>query len=143
MIPRARLSPQINGASHSALGGDVVAQNRKSVAVVDDDENVLDATSIFLDSMGFDALPFSSGEDFLRSPDKANVDCLLTDVNMPGMSGLELQDAVRGLLPDLPVIIMSAVSDESVRRRALANGAKEVLQKPILGDVLVKVLTDN
>lgn len=113
---------------------------RKSVAVVDDDDAVLDATSSFLEALGYETLTFSSGEAFLRSEARADVACLLTDVNMPGIDGLELQDRVRQTNPTLPVIMMTALNDEAVRRRALAGGARELLRKPLAADALVRCL---
>ncbi|AWN39066.1 response regulator transcription factor [Methylobacterium radiodurans] len=116
---------------------------KKAVAVVDDDEAVLDATSSFLEALGYDALAFSSGEAFLASDAGGGVSCLLTDVNMPGISGLELQDRVRQLRPALPIIMMTALTDDALRRRALAGGARELLRKPLAADDLIRCLEDT
>ncbi|WP_244644680.1 response regulator transcription factor [Azorhizobium oxalatiphilum] len=112
------------------------------MAIVDDDQAVLDATSEFLESLGYSAVAFSSGEDFLSFSGQAAISHLLTDVNMPGMSGLELQDIVRQRYPNMTVIMMTALRDEVVRRRALAGGAKELLRKPIIADDLIRCLED-
>lgn len=114
----------------------------KSVAIVDDDEALLEATSSFLESMGYHTLLFPSGESFLEFPDGANVETLLTDINMPGMSGLELQQIVRVRHPAMKVVMMTALKDESIRRRALAAGARELLIKPVLADDLIRCLED-
>lgn len=116
---------------------------KKAVAVVDDDEAVLDATSSFLEALGYDALAFRSGEAFLASAAGDDVSCLLTDVNMPGIDGLELQDRVRQLRPALPIIMMTALTDEALRRRALAGGARDLLRKPLAADDLIRCLEDT
>lgn len=116
---------------------------KKAVAVVDDDEAVLDATSSFLEALGYDALAFNSGEAFLASDAGGGVSCLLTDVNMPGISGLELQDRVRQLRPALPIIMMTALTDDALRRRALAGGARDLLRKPLAADDLIRCLEDT
>ncbi|RYY10663.1 MAG: response regulator [Alphaproteobacteria bacterium] len=89
---------------------------KKAVAVVDDDEAVLDATSCFLQALGYDTRPFSSGEAFLASGVEGEVFCLLTDINMPGLSGLELQDRVRLSRPALPIVMMTARAPRSLPR---------------------------
>ncbi len=116
---------------------------KKAVAVVDDDEAVLDATSSFLEALGYDALAFRSGEAFLASDAGDDVSCLLTDVNMPGIDGLELQDRLRQLRPALPIIMMTALTDEALRRRALAGGARDLLRKPLAADDLIRCLEDT
>ncbi|AGS25925.1 response regulator CheY-like domain-containing protein (plasmid) [Rhizobium etli] len=117
-----------------------VSLGKKIVAIVDDDEAMLEATSGFLEAMGYDVLPFGSGEAFLESPRASTIDVLLTDINMPGMSGLDLQTMVRVRYPALPVIMMTALRDDMLRRRVIASGAKALLQKPILADDLVRCL---
>ncbi|MGE7418340.1 response regulator transcription factor [Methylobacterium tarhaniae] len=122
---------------------------KRTVAVVDDDDAVLDATSGFLESLGYDAVAFSSGTAFLASdaflaPEAADrAACLLTDVDMPGLNGLELQERVRRLRPALPIIMMTALSDDSIRKRALAGGARELLRKPLAADALIRCLEDT
>lgn len=114
--------------------------DKKSVAIVDDDEALLEATSAFLESMGYDALPFSSGREFLAYDNLNFVSLLLTDINMPEMTGLELLEVVRKRWPDMPIIMMTALKDEVIRRRAIAGGARELLQKPILADDLIRCI---
>ncbi|MGH1571329.1 response regulator transcription factor [Methylobacterium sp. P31] len=113
------------------------------MAVVDDDEAVLDAMSNFLEALGYDTLAFSSGEAFLTSGVEGDVSCLLTDINMPGLNGLDLQDRVRLVRPALPIIMMTALTDDAVRRRALAGGARELLRKPLAVDDLIRCLEDT
>lgn len=116
---------------------------KKAVAVVDDDEAVLDATSSFLEALGYDARAFNSGEAFLAAMAGSDVSCLLTDVNMPGISGIELQDRVREQRPALPVIMMTALTDDALRRRALAGGARDLLRKPLVADELIRCLEET
>lgn len=113
---------------------------KKSVAIVDDDEALLEATSGFLESMGYDALPFNSGRSFLAYDHIDLVNLLLTDINMPEMNGLELLEIVKARWPSMPIIMMTALRDEVTRRRAIAGGAKEILKKPILADDLIKCI---
>ncbi len=122
---------------------------KRTVAVVDDDEAVLDATSSFLESLGYDAVAFSSGAAFLASdaflaPEATDrAACLLTDVDMPGLNGLELQERVRRVRPALPIIMMTALSDDAIRRRALAGGARDLLRKPLAADALIRCLEET
>lgn len=116
--------------------------DKKSVAIVDDDEALLEATSGFLESMGYDALPFSSGRSFLDYDNIDLVSLLLTDINMPEMTGLELLNIVKVRWPEMPIIMMTALKDEVIKRRALAGGAKDILRKPILADDLIRCIED-
>jgi FixJ family two-component response regulator len=89
---------------------------------------------------------FSSAEEVLQSGALAEASCLITDVRMPGMDGLELQRRVRIEYPKLPVLFISAHIDDEVRRRALEGGAVEFLYKPFDGELLLRLLdraTDN
>lgn len=120
-----------------------MSAGKKAVAVVDDDEAVLDATSSFLEALGYDTLAFSSGEAFLASGLEGDVSCLLSDINMPGVSGLDLQDRVRRVRPALPIILMTALTDDTTRRRAFAGGARDLLRKPLAADDLIRCLEDT
>jgi len=93
------------------------------VACVDDDYRVRESVENLLDSAGLACESFESAEAFLESGVLDGVSCLLVDVRMGGLSGLELQRAVRVLRPKLPVIFISAYQDAAVRALALADGA--------------------
>lgn len=110
------------------------------VAIVDDDEAILDATSSLLESFGYETVAFSSGAAFLDYDHVGDITRLLTDVNMPGMDGFELQQRLRLDYPRIGVIMMTALSDDHVKRRALACGARELLRKPIMADDLIRCL---
>lgn len=113
---------------------------KKFVAIVDDDEAFLDATAEFLRSVGHETLSFASAEDFLQRAPMGEIACVLTDVNMPGMSGLDLQDVIRTRHPHLHVIVMTALADKMIERRASAGGAACLLRKPILADALLRCI---
>ena len=102
------------------------------VAGVDDDFRVRESIESLVESAGYTALVFSSAEEFMRSGALAAeiCFCLITDVRMPGMDGIELQRRVRIERPELPVIFVSAHQDEEARQRALDGGAIAFLYKP-------------
>lgn len=98
-------------------------QAKPVVAVVDDDPRVRESLESLIESAGFTARVFSLGEDFLRGGHLAVTSCLITDVRMPGMDGLNLQRRIRLARPDLPIIFISAHDDDEVEHSALAQGA--------------------
>ena len=120
-----------------------MSAGKKAVAVVDDDQAVLDATSSFLEALGYNPWAFNSGEAFLASGLTGDVSCLLTDINMPGLNGLDLQERVRRVRPALPVILMTALTDDTTRRLAFAGGARDLLRKPLAADDLIRCLEDT
>ena len=100
------------------------------VVAVDDDYRVRESIESLVESAGYTSLTFSSAEQFLRSGMLALTVCLITDVRMPGMDGLELQRRVRLERPTLSVIFISAHYNDEVRQRALDQGAAGFLYKP-------------
>ena len=100
------------------------------VAAVDDDFRVRESIASLVESAGYTPLVFSSAEEFLQSGTLAAAACMITDVRMPGMDGLELQRRVRLERPELEVIVISAHYDEATRQRALDQGAAGFLNKP-------------
>jgi FixJ family two-component response regulator len=108
------------------------------ITVVDDDGSVRESMSSLLRSVGHAVKEFGSAEELLASPGLDTTDCLITDVRMPGMSGLELQRRLALSHPQLPVILMTAhASDEEVRLRALKGGAMAYLSKPLDEEALL------
>jgi FixJ family two-component response regulator len=103
------------------------------VAVVEDDPGVREATAGLLESAGFAVRGFTSAEQFLRSRARARTRCLILDVSLPGISGLELQEQLRAQGIRLPVIVVTATDDPDgrVRARALEGGALSFLRKPV------------
>ena len=100
------------------------------ISIVDDDEGIRQALKSLIDSVGLRAEVFDSGEKFLNSPYLSQTDCLITDVRMPGMSGLELQDRLSAAGRSIPIVFISAHDDNEARARGLRAGAIDFLQKP-------------
>ena len=111
-----------------------------TVFVVDDDAAVRDALSLLISLKGLRASVFTSAEDFLAVYDASWRGCLLTDLKMPGMNGLELQAALRQKGITLPIVVLTAHGDVNTTRAALKNGAVDFLEKPVDDDILVDVL---
>jgi two-component system, LuxR family, response regulator FixJ len=111
-----------------------------TVFVVDDDASIRDALSLLISLKGLRPSVFASAEDFLAVYDVQWRGCLLTDLQMPGMSGLELQTTLqqRGIV--LPVVVLTAHGDVATTRAALKNGAVDFLEKPVDDDILIDVL---
>ena len=100
------------------------------VVGVDDDFRVRESIESLVESAGYAALVFASAEEFLQSGAIAGTICLVTDVRMPGIDGIELQRRVRLERPELPVIFISAHHEDKTRQRALDGGAAAFLYKP-------------
>jgi FixJ family two-component response regulator len=100
------------------------------ISIVDDDPSVRAATARLLRSMGFSAYAFASAKEFWSSPRLSETACLIADVEMPGMSGVELQDHLIAKGRTIPIIFITAFPDERVRDRAMRAGAVDFLSKP-------------
>ena len=100
------------------------------IYIVDDDEATRDSLRLLLEAEGFAAREFAAGRPFLDDVRPANGDCLILDVNMPGMSGLDVLEELRRQGHWLPIIIITARLDDATRNRALAGGALAVVEKP-------------
>ena len=107
------------------------------ISVIDDDASVRAGTDNLLSSHGYIVHTFASAEDFLQSAHPDDSSCVVADVQMPGMSGLDLLKYVRTRGNDVPFIFITAFLDESVRARALKVGAICFLAKPFAGPVLI------
>jgi len=105
--------------------------NEQTVFIVEDDAAVRDSLGLLLGLQGFRTQSFSCAEDFLRIYQPSWAGCLLLDVRMPGMNGLELQESLRRQGLALPVIIMTAHGDITTVRTALKSGAVDFLEKPV------------
>ncbi|PZP06210.1 MAG: two-component system response regulator [Sphingomonas hengshuiensis] len=110
---------------------------RTKIAVVDDDESVRESLPDLLASFGFEASPFASAEDFLASGTIGDVDCLILDVAMPGMSGPELQRELGRMGHATPIVFITAHSDEKVWPALLGSGAVACLLKPFSEDAML------
>jgi FixJ family two-component response regulator len=100
------------------------------IAVIDDDSTVRSGIAFLLKSLGYDAAAFESAEDFLRSNTLQQTSCMITDIKMPGMTGIELQERLISFGCQFPIIFMTAFPDENVRSRVLSAGAHCFLTKP-------------
>jgi len=107
------------------------------VAVVDDDDSVRESLSGLFRSVGFKARGFGSAAALLQSEDLPKIDCLILDVRMPGMGGLELQQRLVASQLDVPVIFMTAHDDARTRSQALSGGAAGYLIKPFSEEALL------
>jgi len=103
---------------------------RHVVVGVDDDFRVRESIESLVESAGYAPRVFASAEEFLQSGTLVSATCLITDVRMPGMGGIELQRRIRLERPKLPVIFITAHYDEETRKRALDEGAVGFLYKP-------------
>jgi FixJ family two-component response regulator len=110
------------------------------ISIVDDDDSVRTAMSSLIRSLGYLACEFASAEAFLASPRLLDTSCLIVDVQMPGMSGLDLQDALLTRQPGLPVIVITAFPADGVRKRAEAAGAAGFFSKPVDGQSMIDCL---
>ncbi len=107
------------------------------IAIVDDDQAVCDATKMLVRSLGYDASTFGSAEDFLKSKQFSNTSCIITDLQMPGLSGLDLQDLLIARGHRFPIIFITAHPDQAARMRAMKAGAIGFLSKPFKFDHLL------
>lgn len=110
------------------------------IAIVDDDRAIRTALSSLLRSAGFRAAMFDCAEAFLDDLDDGGPDCVLTDIQMPGMSGLDLQQHLASTKPGLPVLVMTAFPEAKLRERALSSGAHCFLNKPFDADELLRCI---
>ena len=114
--------------------------NLPCISVVDDDDSVRESLSGLIRSVGFGVMVFASAEEFLNSSHLSDTNCLILDVRMPGMNGLELQRRLAASHRSIPVIFITAHGDEEARVRALNGGAVEYLLKPFSEEALLKAI---
>jgi FixJ family two-component response regulator len=136
--PPAANSPEVQNPSRS-VGRSGVA-NIPVISIIDDDELVRGAVKDLVRSLGYVATTYSSAEEYLRSDGVRNTSCLITDVQMPGMSGADLQTHLMAKGDTTPFIFMTAFANERTRTRVLQAGAFGYLQKPFDNDTLIECL---
>src|SRR6202049_3152670 len=110
----------------------------KLVAIVDDDDSMRSALQGLLKAVGLPAQAFASGEEFLKSGQQRQTACLIADIRMPGMSGLELQAKLNADHCRIPTIFITAHGDEKMRMQALRAGAVEFMAKPFDDEALLE-----
>ena len=111
-----------------------------AISIIDDDEVVREATGDLVQSLGYDVVTFESAERFLESGRLAETSCLITDLHMPGLSGLDLQSQLIAEGQRIPVIFITAFPEERFRRRAMNAGAVGFLSKPFDEESLIRSL---
>ena len=109
-----------------------------TVCLVDDDAAVRNAFKLLMKSAGLNLLTFGSAQEFLASFEPKNVGCIILDVRMPGMSGLELQDILRQRKMHIPIIILTGHADVHLAVQAVKTGAFDVLEKPFNQELLLE-----
>ena len=114
--------------------------NPKLVAIVDDDESVRGALQGLMQVAGLPACVFECAEDFLESGKQRQTGCLITDIRMPGISGLELQSRLNAEHQRIPIIFITAHGDAKMRVQAMRDGAVEFLTKPFDDAVLLEAV---
>lgn len=105
--------------------------DKPCISVIDDDQTVRDALGSLLDALGFPVRTFASADDFIARRATCGTACLITDVQMPGMTGVELMEHLARSGAAIPTILVSAHSHDALRSRALRNGAIAWLDKPV------------
>jgi FixJ family two-component response regulator len=123
------------GATDQARG-----QTSKLIAIIDDDESMQDSLRDLIESAGLVARCFGSAEEFLESDLHTRVACLIVDIRMPRMSGLELQATLKEEECDIPIIFITAYGDARMRIQAMREGAVEFLAKPFDHQLLLKTV---
>ncbi len=114
--------------------------SRHIVAVVDDDPRIRESLESLLESAGFQTQIFEFAEEFLRRYSFAQASCLITDVRMPGIDGLELQRRIRSERPNLPIIFITGHHEERAEQRAFEEGAAFIFHKPFDGEDLLRAI---
>jgi len=111
------------------------------ISVVDDDESMREAVTGLMKSLGYSAQAFASAEEFLSSRQVPRTSCLIADVQMPGMTGIELHRHLSTAGKPIPTILITAYPDDGVRERALAAGVIGYLSKPFEEDDLLACIS--
>jgi FixJ family two-component response regulator len=112
--------------------------DERIVAVIEDDDSYRSAVQRLLKAAGFRVRSFASAEDFLNSGQQQTTGCLIADIRMPGMSGLDLQSKLNSDHCPIPTIFITAHGDEKMRLQAMRSGAVKFLAKPFDGDTLLE-----
>lgn len=131
------------GTERDHMGNGEVKQQVRDpnrIAVIDDDHSVRKALCRLLNAEGFNAVPFPSANEFLDEGNGAKFACLVLDIHLGGMSGLDLMDRLSGEGQAPPVVLITAHDDEPTRERAIRAGASAYLRKPLDAQVLLEAI---
>jgi FixJ family two-component response regulator len=111
-----------------------------TIAIIDDDETIRTGLHFLVTSLGYDVYTFASAADFLQSEQLHDSSCVISDVRMPFMSGIQLQAHLRSVGYKVPFIFITAIPEESIRRQAFDDGAIGFLNKPLDDEALIACL---
>ena len=111
---------------------------RNIIAIVDDDAPLREALSSVLNAAGFSTQVFANAEDFLNSAHRQNTICLVLDIRLPGMNGIELQRALNASGSSIPIVFITAHGDATVKDLVMSSGAAAFLNKPVRSSALLK-----
>jgi FixJ family two-component response regulator len=115
-------------------------QSPPTISIIDDDESMRCAMKSLVASLGLDAYTFASAEEFLQSSHLDDTSCLITDLQMPGMNGIELQKLLLAQGRRIPIILVTAFPEERMRTRAIEAGALGFLSKPFETQTLIDLI---
>src|SRR5215813_4512365 len=139
-----RWAQGFSAAGHSPMLGpqteDEQLHDAPIISIIDDDESMRCAVKSLVTSLGFGAYTFASVEKFLQSPHLDHTSCVITDLQMPGLSGVELQKSLLAQGRRIPIIFVTAFPEERLRARAMAAGAVGFLSKPFESETLIKLI---
>ena len=134
------------GSSHNDVAafllytGDDHVSDAPIISIIDDDDSVRSSLRSLVRSLGLDARTFASAEDFLHSSLQDDTTCLITDLQMPGLSGIELQRLLSAQGRRIPIIFITAFPEDRVRARAMEWGALGLLSKPFDSQRLIELI---
>src|SRR5262245_2955780 len=133
-----------SAAGHSPMLGprteDEQLQDAPIISIIDDDESMRCAVKSLVTSLGLDAYTFASAEAFLQSPHLDDTSCVITDLQMPGLNGVELQKSLLAQGRRIPIIFVTAFPEERLRARAMEAGALGFLSKPFESETLITLI---
>lgn len=110
------------------------------ISIIDDDDSVRASLMSLVSSLGLDACAFASAQEFLNSPHRDDTSCVITDLQMPGMSGTDLQRRLSVQGRQIPIIFVTAFPDDRIRARAMEQGALGFLGKPFESRTLIELI---
>jgi FixJ family two-component response regulator len=137
-IPNLKCSIRVSAAKNDEGKRRVAAG--PVIAIIDDDESMRSAVVALVRSAGHEAQGFASADEFLGSGTAESFACIITDIQMPGMSGIELKQHLAARQCAVPVMMITARHDPGLEQKALASGAASFLRKPFEADVLLDCL---
>ncbi len=130
----------MKNVAQNLRSAETTSQPPRRISIVDDDTSIREALKSLMRSVRFDVETFASAEEFLASERLNDTTCLVLDVTLPGMSGFDLQHQLNIEGRDIPIVFITAHSDEASRQRALKGGAIDFLSKPVRRDMLFKAI---